>query len=574
MRKETTQVLNKIKGIKQNGAGWKGRCPAHEDKNPSLSITEGEKGVVLKCHAGCDSEAIVAAWGLEMKDLFFGNGQSAQQIQIEKTETKRTTWEIIDSDGTVVAEHIRIDYSDGSKSFIWRRDGKDGLNGLPVVNLPLYGLKWAIEEPDDSDRDWIVTEGEKAADALYDAGYIALGTVTGASSCPSADSLMLLLGRKGRIILWPDNDDTGRQHMTKVAEQLRDMGVECYFIDWPDAPEKGDAADFIENGGDVNSLLHYVINKLRICPVSTDLASERYKSVTKSVTKCGEDGSSVSKDEVLDWVKDSSGWFSYEELDRELGIKAPGDKSHRRVIMKRLKDDGIIESHPRDNKLFRHVNVEVRLIDFKSAGGRKPLAVHYPFGIEQYFNTYPGNIIAIAGAADAGKTGFLLNFARMNMYDFPIIYQSSEMGPEELASRIENFNDIDLKDWNLTVEERSNNFADVIRPDCINIIDYLEIAGDFYAIADHMRQIHDRLDSGIAMVALQKKRGAELGRGGDFGLEKPRLYLSMDHGEVTIQKCKNWVNHEENPNGMKLAFKIVSGCKFIVTNNWHKEPKS
>ena len=138
---------------------------------------------------------------------------------------------------------------------------------------------------------------------------------------------------------------------------------------------------------------------------------------------------------------------------------------------------------------------------------------------------------------------------------------------------MENFNGIDLEDWNFTVEERSVNFADVIRPDCINVIDYLELAGDFYAIADHMRQIHDRLDSGIAIVALQKKRGAELGRGGDFGLEKPRLYLSMDHGEATIQKCKNWVNHEENPNGMKLGFKIVAGCKFIITNNWHKESK-
>jgi hypothetical protein len=72
-------------------------------------------------------------------------------------------------------------------------------------------------------------------------------------------------------------------------------------------------------------------------------------------------------------------------------------------------------------------------------------------------------------------------------------------------------------------------------------------------------------------VALQKKRDAELGRGGDFGLEKPRLYLSMDKGKCTIQKAKNWVNPEKNPNGLVINFKVVGGCKFIITNDWHEE---
>jgi hypothetical protein len=196
------------------------------------------------------------------------------------------------------------------------------------------------------------------------------------------------------------------------------------------------------------------------------------------------------------------------------------------------------------------------------------LAIRYPFGIESYFRTYPSNVIVIAGAADAGKTAFLLNLIHLNMTEFAIYYQTSEMGAEELASRLQKFEGITLDEWNFTAEERSRDFADVIRPDCINIVDYLELAGDFYMVADYLKQIHDKLSSGIAVVALQKKRGAELGRGGDFGLEKPRLYLSMDANKLTIQKAKNWADPQVNPNGLTRNFKLVDGCNFVFTQDW------
>jgi hypothetical protein len=295
------------------------------------------------------------------------------------------------------------------------------------------------------------------------------------------------------------------------------------------------------------------ISSINYSPTNTRSSSERDKSVTVSVTK-------PLSEQIEEWIKDTRGaWFSYDDIDREFGIQTATEKDNRRQIMKRFRDAGTIESHPKKVKLFRYVNVTVRLVDFKSAGKRTPLAIRYPFGLENYFNTYPGNIIALAGASDAGKTGWLLNFIKMNQYGHSIFYQTSEMGREELASRLEKFDGINLDEWNFTAEERSRDFADVIRPDCINITDYMELAGDFYAVADYLRQIHDRLACGICLVALQKKRGAELGRGGDFGLEKPRLYLSMDKGVLTIQKCKNWVNPMLNPNGLK----------FIVTRDWY-----
>jgi putative DNA primase/helicase len=66
-------VLARLERVKRSGNGWVARCPAHEDRHPSLSIGIGEDGrVLLHCHAGaaCPVEAIVAALGLKMRDLF------------------------------------------------------------------------------------------------------------------------------------------------------------------------------------------------------------------------------------------------------------------------------------------------------------------------------------------------------------------------------------------------------------------------------------------------------------------------------------------------------------------------
>lgn len=50
---------------------WTARCPAHDDRSPSLAVTEGDDGkVLIKCWAGCSPDAIVSSLGLELRDLF------------------------------------------------------------------------------------------------------------------------------------------------------------------------------------------------------------------------------------------------------------------------------------------------------------------------------------------------------------------------------------------------------------------------------------------------------------------------------------------------------------------------
>lgn len=309
-------------------------------------------------------------------------------------------------------------------------------------------------------------------------------------------------------------------------------------------------------------------------PFDNDLAPKRDKSVTENVTEESENRDIVTEPlskRIEDWVRDTTGWFSYEDIDKDLGIRTSGEKDNRRQIIKRLKESGIIETHPKNNKLLRFINTSVRKIDFKVAKQRTPLEIRFPFEIERYFNVYSRNLIVVAGAPDAGKTAWLLNFIKLNQEKHAIFYQSSEMEKNELAARLLNFEDMELEDWQFEAEERSSDFADVIRPDCVNIIDYMELTTDVFMVAEYLKAIHLRLTTGIAIVALQKKRGAVLGRGSEFSLEKPRLYLTMDKGQMTITKAKNWTNPEFNPNDMVIKYKIVGGCKFIVTEDWHKD---
>lgn len=67
------ELLSRLEGVRSRGKRkWWARCPSHTpDKNPSLAITEGDKGLLLKCWAGCELPAITGKLGIEIKDLFY-----------------------------------------------------------------------------------------------------------------------------------------------------------------------------------------------------------------------------------------------------------------------------------------------------------------------------------------------------------------------------------------------------------------------------------------------------------------------------------------------------------------------
>lgn len=283
-----------------------------------------------------------------------------------------------------------------------------------------------------------------------------------------------------------------------------------------------------------------------------DSALKKYLRKERSIT-----------DEVREWVLTSSGLIMTSDVHKELDLTSRDLKKQANEVIRRMANDGILAPAGNRRGCYRIIEAESPSIDFINADISEVYGISWPFELEKLVNIYPKNIIILAGAPNAGKTAFLLNTIKQNMDRHRVEYFSSEMGPEELKLRLSKFDDLELKDWKFYPRERAFNFADAIVPDALNIIDYLEITEDFSKIAGEIKAVFDRLKKGIAIIAIQKKIGAELGRGAEFSLEKARLYLSMDGGKLKIIKAKNWVSSLMNPNNMELKFKLVGGAIFI-----------
>lgn len=90
------KLLRRLDKVMAAGSGrWKACCPAHKDTNPSLSIREAEDGkVLLHCWAGCSTRDILAAIGLELRDLFPGDKPARRGPSRAAIEHERTVYQI------------------------------------------------------------------------------------------------------------------------------------------------------------------------------------------------------------------------------------------------------------------------------------------------------------------------------------------------------------------------------------------------------------------------------------------------------------------------------------------------
>ena len=87
-------LLSRLERVRRTGSGrWVARCPAHEDRDPSLSVRECDDGTVLiKCFAGCGAAEVVEAAGLGLSDLF-PPGQAASRTMKAATHRPSMPWE-------------------------------------------------------------------------------------------------------------------------------------------------------------------------------------------------------------------------------------------------------------------------------------------------------------------------------------------------------------------------------------------------------------------------------------------------------------------------------------------------
>ena len=269
-------LLEKLPGAKNTGTGWSARCPAHDDSRASLSVTEGNGGTALvKCHAGCDTSAVVQALGLELRDLFpptegipHTNSKAKRQPQtfptaneavakLERQHGKRSAmWTYHDAEGKPIGVVVRWDLGNAKKDIrpvSWAPDG--WRIGALAAPRPLYRLPEIA-----SAKRVVVGEGEKAADAARSIGFTATTSPGGSQAASKADWSPLA---DKEVWILPDNDAPGRKYAEAVSGILATLtpAPRVKIIELPDLPDAGDIVDWLAAKGgspDPDTLRHEV----------------------------------------------------------------------------------------------------------------------------------------------------------------------------------------------------------------------------------------------------------------------------------------------------------------------------
>jgi len=276
-------ALNSVGSVPQkSGSGWSCRCPAHDDKHPSLSIGIGEEGrVLLNCHAGCETKAIMASLGLEMKDLMprrhstttpteshpHSSGGFASPDEavaaLERTlghVTKR--WVYTDTAGEPVSETLRWDTPAGKTIRPVSKHGDRWLIKAMPSPRPLMHLPELTDLPDGA---WVyIVEGESCVDAGRAIGLVATTSAGGSKAAAKTD--WSVLKNKVAVIL-PDHDEAGESYAEAVADLCHQAGADEVRIvrlanRWADLPAGGDLVDVLHlEGGDVDAV-HEALDEL------------------------------------------------------------------------------------------------------------------------------------------------------------------------------------------------------------------------------------------------------------------------------------------------------------------------
>ena len=512
-------------------------CPFHADSKPSLTVDEN----LWFCHScrvgGSIIDYVSRADGLTTKETI---EKLKQELGVEEKSRKEIArYEYTDEHGNALFNIIRYE----PKDFIADRK----MDGIPRVP---YRFDYVCES-----GTIFLVEGEKDADNLMDVGIVATTMPFGVNNWKPEDAEWFT-GKHIIICL-----DKGRIKESQArAHDLLKVGVASVkILDLEGLKDEEDVTDWLENNS-IESLLQVAEQ------------AETFNPTGQNTQEITEDLGIASM--VREFVEEAVGWFKINEIYNYIGVNTRLDKQNVSKELSRQIDKQVLVRHPRSNGLYRKLDKQKEIMDWKRVP-ICPIDIKLPLGIDTFFATYPNNIFVFAGTPDAGKTAYFLDFVKNNMEFSDIHYFNSEMSDEELKLRIQKHQDIEVKDWSFEAVSRVTNFADVIDPNGVNIIDYMELGDEIYKVGLWLRELHDRLDKGIAIVGLQKPYGRELGYGKELALQIPRLYVSLEYHKrhqiysARIVKCKNRKDDHTSMIGKIMYYKIFGGWKLEEQGAFH-----
>lgn len=290
---------------------------------------------------------------------------------------------------------------------------------------------------------------------------------------------------------------------------------------------------------------------------------------------------------VEQWVALASGTFNVRDIWNELDIFTPEGKHHLRTILARLESKNVIANTRKDGT-YRKVDNTLVKLDWRNADTSNVIPILFPFGIHEYAKIFPKSIIIVTADKSQGKTAFMYKTLELNagtaMPDKEgnnsIDLFNSETGVEQMKERLEKLN---LPDT-FNVWERYDNFSDVIHPEHISLIDYLDMNSDVYLVGEEIDKIFRKLTTGVAIIALQKPiptktfykgqmtiQSRDLAYGGTASVKRSVLYITMGQQKLKLLYVKTPQNPRVNPNNMMWSYDFDEQGYFTNIQRYYGE---
>ncbi len=269
-----------LPGLKPgNGAETMALCCFREEKTPSLSVNMhtgqyycfgcGAKGDLFTMYAWANGLTLPGDFPKVLTGMAQDFGINGTKPTLKQTVTARYDYQ--DESGNLLYQIERLEPGKNGKKkdFLIRRpDGKGGwIWKKDDVQIIPYQL------PEILKADLVlIPEGEKDCEALAALGFTATTNPFGAGKWP--DHFGPYFAGKN-VVLIPDNDDGGRNHMHQVATNLKGHAAAIKWLDFPDLPEGGDVSDWLERYPDQAEAKEQLAACVEAAPVYREQAPNR-----------------------------------------------------------------------------------------------------------------------------------------------------------------------------------------------------------------------------------------------------------------------------------------------------------
>ncbi len=225
-------------------------CPAHPDKQASLTVSRGRTRTLIHCHAGCNFEDIIQKVGLKTQDLYFEERPlgSNWKRYIESREHRKieAVYNYVSSaNGEYAFTKIRMQDKRMIYGVLCNDRFTYGLGGKHRKDLKsVYGDLRVLNKAIAEGKPIFIPEGEKDTDSLTKRGYIAL--TYGGSGDWQSEFATLFKGAK--VYILADNDEPGRKVANAILSDLKGVAKSAkVIVPVPDIP-KADISDYFAAG--------------------------------------------------------------------------------------------------------------------------------------------------------------------------------------------------------------------------------------------------------------------------------------------------------------------------------------